>query len=401
MATKTITNEEGTFTVKEGGAMDKASTPNTDEFIKQLQGKLLGQSDIISSQNTKLESKIQEAIQGVQTGQQAGEKVITSQFDRAIGQATQEGEIRKTGMLESQRGFASNTAALDKLNTDTQTQLKDLEQRKQELILQGQAAAAGQVSQLQMQAIQFQQQAQQQVFSNLLGMASFGLSAQQQRQQQSQFEARLNFDENSAMSNIALQYGLELQPGEDLKALYSRATKDMGANSPAALAIKEAQSTINRNNAEIARIQADAAKSGKVDDVDMEVIANAIAAQPAYASALLANVTDVSQQARILEMADNKTFVSTAKAARDNGDSKSDAKNEILSRTDISASQKATGLKALEEVYGPDSQQSQRQGSGFSSGLPQGIAGAYKGYANSVEAALSYIFGIQPNAPFK
>jgi len=375
-----------------GGAATPTNKTSSNEFMSQLQKRILGQSDIISSENTALEGKINEAIKSTKEGAAAGSQAITSAFDRQIGYAKEAGQQQLTGALESQRGFAQNTAALRQLNETTDKQLNDLEQRKQELILQNNSQAAGQIAQMQMQAIQFRQQAQQQVFSNLLGMANFQLSAQAQQQQQNQFESRMQFDEQSAMSNIALQYGIEANPGETLTSLYSRASKDMGVDSPAALAIKQAKSSIDRNNAEIARIRTDIANSGKVSSVDLSMLASAIAARPDLAGALIGGLKDPGQMASVMDMAGKLEYKNFYTQQKDSNIPKSDLKQSILSG-EGTASEKSIRLRTLEDVYGPDTTQPTKPKTNFS----QDFVGAKRSVDNTIDSVLEYFFGALPS----
>ena len=332
-----------------------SSTTSTasDTFISELQSRLLAQSGIISSSNTQLESSINSAIAGVQKSADLSGQAIASAYDREKGYAADAGAIKSTSFQESQRGFATNTAALKQIQDDTTKQLNDLEQRKQELILQGQAGAASQISNLQLQALQFRQQAQQQVFSNLLGMASFGLQAQQQQQQATQFERTLAFNENNAMSQIALQYGLSLNQGETLSSLYSRATKDMGKDSPAALALAQAQSTIARNNAEIRKITTEAGAKA-YSDAELTVLANGYLGA---GSGALAGVKDPLQLNRIIERASQIKATGFIQNNKAQGNSKAEVRSGILADTTMSPADQQAALRSLETVYGADSAQ--------------------------------------------
>ena len=360
MATKQITTDEGTFTVREGSNMDKNATTNGADntaFIQTLQQKLLGAAGAISSEDTNIEKTIQSAITGVKEATAAGAKAVETKFDRLAGYEAEAGQQRKTAFLEAGRGFATNNAVLAQVNEQTDRNLKDLEQRKQELILQGNAAGAAQIAGLELQSLEFRQRAQQTAFSNLLGIANFGLSVQAQRDQSKQFERKMQFDESSAMSNIALQYGLDVKPGETLTSMYSRATQDMGVNSPAAISIKSALSEINRNNAEIAKINADVAANKTLGATDQETLARAIAARPDATGALLANIKDSTIQSNILLRSEQIKFNDAAVSDKADGTSKSDSKNAVLSRQDLSASQKSIAIKEIESVYGEEAAQ--------------------------------------------
>lgn len=167
-----------------------ASTGN-DAFMETLQNKLLGQADMISSSSTNLESKINEAIGGVQKAGEASRAALESSSNREIAFQKEQFAQDRTGVLESQRGFAVNQAALTQLDERTEKSLRDMEQRKQELILQGDAATASKISELQFKALEFQQQSQQNAFNNLLGLGQFaqGLKGLQLQVKQ---EARLS-----------------------------------------------------------------------------------------------------------------------------------------------------------------------------------------------------------------
>ena len=166
------------------------ATGGTDPFLAELQKQLLGTSGLISSGQSQLQDSITEAIGGVQKGQEASTARIESQFGRErefqAGQFAQQ----RTAARESQRGFATNRAALQQMDERTEKSLRDLDQRKQELILAGESASAGRISELQFQALEFQQQAQQQAFNNLLGAGQLR-TQQQQLQNQVKQEARL------------------------------------------------------------------------------------------------------------------------------------------------------------------------------------------------------------------
>ena len=176
----------------------------SSDFLKAIQEKLLGQSGVISSTNSTLETRINDAISGVKTAAEKTNLATESAYGRELGyQQQQAGEAITAGRAAGSGGIL-NMAALRSLTETTDKSLKDLEQRKQELILQNDAAAASKISDLQLKALEFQQQAQQQTFSNLLGMANLGV--------QLETEARLaktqTFTETQAVNSVALEYGL-------------------------------------------------------------------------------------------------------------------------------------------------------------------------------------------------
>lgn len=373
----TISGPTGT----NGVAAPAAPASNTD-FTQQLQQKLLGQSGIISSDSTQLESKINAAITNVNKSADASGQAITSNYNRQEDYAKTAGANQLTSAQEAQRGFATNTAALKQLTDNTTKQVNDLEQRKQELILQGEASAASQVSQLQMQAIQFHQQAQQQVFTNLLGMGNFGLQSQQVQNSTNTQQLQ----QQQAMSDIALKYGLTPGPNETLQSLYSRATTDMGANSPAALAIKQAQSQIQTNNAQTAKAYADIEtnKNNPLDAASITALGAEWNRNPANILQTVKNSGQLGQivQAAATQQSSNMTIaINQDKTA---GIDKATAIQKLTSNSNLSASQQADGLAKIEATYGPDSEQPAQ---GSPATLP-GIASGYNNLFKNVDAGL-------------
>lgn len=323
-----------------------AASPQSD-FLNQLQQKLLSQSDIISSEPTNIENKINEAIQGVQKGNEASAAAVTSAFDRAKGQAAEQGAANLTGQLESQRGFAQNTAILDKIQKDTDTNLKDLEQRKQELILQGNSAAAGQISQLQMQAIQMRQQAQQQVFQNLLGLANFGMARDNAAAEQYRFDKQFSYQERSDMSKIAAQYGLAMQPGDTLETLIQRAAPY--ATEKQKLELESIKADIANSKAQTAKAWSDMQKGEKSYDID--AIARASLKDPS----ILALIDDIGTASKVVNAAAGLWYSDTldeAKAEKANGSSKTSMVNKAKTTYAQDPIKLQKALQALDEVYG-------------------------------------------------
>jgi len=263
------------------------TNPNTgaqsDKFLDTLQSRLLSQSEVISSQDTELESKIGEAIKGVQAGQQASAQRIESQFGREIGYAQEEGQRAITGNLEGRAGFATNMGVLREIVGTVDKNLNDLAQRKQELILAGEAEAAGKISELQLKAIEYKTQAQQRVFENLLSLSSLAVQRENQRLSRDQFglamktEERLakaqSFEERKAISQIAMEFGVPTKEGDTIETIVARA---------APYASEERQLQLQKIRAEIANSKAQAAKALQGDKVNRIDSITAAALASAY-----------------------------------------------------------------------------------------------------------------------
>ncbi len=126
---------------------------DSSDFMKAIQEKLLGQSGVISSTNTQLESRLNNAIKGVNQARDASGKAIESSYNREADFQSGQAGLNIQTQLEGRSGFATQMVAFRNLVETTDKSLKDLEQRKQELLLQNDATAASKVSDLQFKAL--------------------------------------------------------------------------------------------------------------------------------------------------------------------------------------------------------------------------------------------------------
>lgn len=239
MATDTTTNPTPQPNLQTGG--------NPTDFMKAIQDKLLTQSGVISSTNSDLEAKLSSAITGIKNSTNLSNQKIESEFGRELGYRVEKAGEELTAGRTAGSGGILNMAALREFTATTDKSLKDLAQRKQELILANDSAGAAKISEMEIQAIDFRQKAQQSVFSNLLGIANLGIqSAQEVRLAKQQ-----TFQEEQSMSTIALQYGITLKPGDTLQSVTTRAMPF--ASKEQQLSLAKLQSEINRNNADAAK----------------------------------------------------------------------------------------------------------------------------------------------------
>lgn len=322
-----------------------------DIFLKQIQDSLLAQSKLVSSTSSDIEESISGAISGIEKSREASAQRIESAFDRQIGEAEGVGERALTSSREAQRGYATNTAALRQIREDTDKQVKDLEQRKQELILAGEAESASKIADLQFQALQFRQQAQQQVFSNILGMGQFGIQAQQEQRLARQQE----FSEKQAVGNIALEFGLDVREGESLEGVIQRA---------APLATKERKLALERMQAEINQIRISTAKAARegqlLSSADIDTMAKAALLNPAVLGQIK-NAEDVSKVINKMASMEGDAIIKplVLQAIADGEDL-----NTVLQ--DISASpsiqNKFEAQKVARELYQKETPQTAREG---------------------------------------
>lgn len=146
--------------------------PNTSgdnsTLLAELVKKQLAGGGIVSSANADIETSISNAIGGIKTATEKSNQALESSFNREISDTERKASESITAGRAAGSGGVLNLAALRSLTETTDKSLKDLEQRKQELILQNDANGASKIADLQFKAIEFRQKAQQDFFSNLM-----------------------------------------------------------------------------------------------------------------------------------------------------------------------------------------------------------------------------------------
>lgn len=339
------------------------SAAGNDPFLTALQGKLMSQSDLISSSNTGIEDKINEAIKGVNSANASSAAALDSSFGREFDFRVANAEFARTGAMDSRTGYATNNAFIRNLDLNTEKSLKDLDQRKQELILQGDAAAASKISELQLKGLEFKQQAEQQAFSNLLALGGFGIQQKQldQGQQQidnqkSQFETttalaerKQNFDEKSAISSIALQYGVTVGPDDTIETIVTKAAPFASAKQQ--LELEQIRASISASKATVAKAYADMNENKALDAASLEALARTYQNNP---NAVLGVVKTTAQLGQILgkvgeiSYSDNKGLIDGF--AKDGTPLKTVVEN-LSSSTSLSPDQKAQLIDYANTAY--------------------------------------------------
>ena len=276
--------------VNTGGTRGNNTPPasNGDPVVSALQDRLTTQSEAVSSASSGVEKAIAGAIQSTQAGTEAETQRIESQFGRAIGHEAGQGRDRIQNAVESQGGFATQLTGLRRLVETTDKNLNDLEQRKQELILQNNSAGAAQMSALQIKELEFKQASEQQVFQNLLAESSFGLQAKTLEESTRQFDLNFEhegekfqltkdqqtFQEQQAMGAIALEFGLQMSETDTISSILDRAQATGIVDDRRAAELRQIEASINASNATAAK-----ALKGlnvkKIDDMTAESLAKA------------------------------------------------------------------------------------------------------------------------------
>jgi len=204
-------------------------TGGSDDFLKTLQDKLLGSMDIVSSADTGIDQAITDAKASTTAARDAGASKIESQFGSKIEDIKKSGAQSMTSAREAQRGFGTNMAALRQLEESTDKQVKDYEQMKQEALLSNNTQFASQLSNLQLQSLQFKQESQQKAFSNMMQVAGLGIQIRAEERAGQQFTQNLKLQRDqmesskqSEMLGLAANAGIQLNPGETYESLSKR-----------------------------------------------------------------------------------------------------------------------------------------------------------------------------------
>lgn len=175
-------------------------------------------SGISSSASSNLQASINNAISGTQTAGELSRRSLMSERDREVAFARNRQGAEITGALEGRTGYGTQRIALRELAETTEKEVKDLRQRYDELILQGDAATAQRVAELQVQKLEFLQAQEQNFYSNMIGVANLQQEALSQAQQNEQFyqaqqQADRQFRQSMQQSKYEFEqnYGLELE----------------------------------------------------------------------------------------------------------------------------------------------------------------------------------------------
>lgn len=327
------------------------SNINSDVFLSTLQDKLINQAGMVSSQDTNLENSINQAISGTAQAGEASAKRIESQYGREIGYAKQTQADTITQAQEKQRGYGVNIAAMRQLVDSTDKNIKDLEQRKQESLLANDSATASKISDLQIKAYEFKQKAMQDTFTNLLSVGNFALSASQQAEQKRQFNQSLSFQEKSAMSALASQYGVVMREGDTLDTITARV---------APFASEKQRLEIAKTKAEISRANAEAQKALRGDDTNADALTVSLIAQAGLQNpAALSLIKDAKLAAKVqLQMSTMSKGLytgsgidSTLEQSFSSGRTRNDIQAEIQANNFLTPNEKAIAEKKAIDFY--------------------------------------------------
>ncbi len=226
-----------------------------DPMLETIRENLMGKANLISSSDSGLEDAINNAVASSKQSRTASESRIRTDYksdkDYMLGQA----ESGLTDFSESRNGFGTQLASLRNLVETTDKNLRDLDQRREDALMANDAASANRISELQLKAIEFKEQKMQQGYDNMFKLANFDLqvNAQKTSAEQFQFELGLKRDdavfrreqltsqEEQTMAALAVEFGEELLPTDDLQSLTKRIAPKADAKRKKELELLNAQ----------------------------------------------------------------------------------------------------------------------------------------------------------------
>lgn len=233
--------EENILTQSPQSQVGAQGIQTTDDLFKELTRQAFGNADIVSSADTGVEKAIKGAQEATIAAQKAGEQRLERQFGEQITTTRKAGAAAITTAREAQRGFGVNRAALQQLNEVTDKKIKDLEQMKQDALLANNTTFASQLANLQLKELEFQQNAQQQSFNNLMSLGALNLQQSTEERLNRQFTSNLEFqkqtqifNERKIVTGIATEFGVTIEDGETLESIVAKVA-------PTASKIKQAE----------------------------------------------------------------------------------------------------------------------------------------------------------------
>lgn len=208
----------------------------------------------VSSLQEDTSTLINRAEQSFQTNTQAaaatrdftkGRAEMT--FQNEADTLTQQGLLARQGMRES-RGLASAMSQFQVFDDTINKQMNNLKLIKEDALRAADMDYYTRVSQAEMNLIETQVKATDSMFQKLFGIA--GISQQQQSFQLAQRAQK--FNEQEKLGSIALEYGLDLRPGETIDQVITRAMPL--ASEQKRLELNKLRAEINAENARAAQI---------------------------------------------------------------------------------------------------------------------------------------------------
>ena len=230
--------------------MDNETTTEKGTALDLLTG-----GEAVTSQQEQVSGLIKDArdvkekgVAAAEAGLEASKVRIEGTFGREINSAQQASRSTRRSFAQGS-SMGTSTAQFKLMNDTINKTLGDLSSRKEEALANADATAAQQIAQLETNELSFRTQANQQYFQNLLGIsgvqqAQEGLELQQRAQE---------FSEGQSIGSIALQFGLDVEDGETIDSIISRAQPF--ASKEMKLRLDQMQTSINTQRLQAKEIQ--------------------------------------------------------------------------------------------------------------------------------------------------
>lgn len=219
--------EEGVGPAPTGGATPEVG--EEDPLLSELTDRLMGQSDIVRSGTDRIEDAFEEARQEVRTAYDATQEKTESEFASLREEVESKARQETQTFKESRRGFATNTALLKDMRETHDKKINELSKQEQQAYAQGRADQAERLADLKLKEIEFEQEAEQQIFNNMLQEMTVGFELDQrerdvqrldmERQKLLQDQSRINVEEKMFMTELASQHGVSVDDDDDFNTL--------------------------------------------------------------------------------------------------------------------------------------------------------------------------------------
>lgn len=241
----------GTYNMNAGGFVPGANAAKSgaggapdNEFMKALQDRLLGKTGVASSASSGLDTAIQGNIDMLKGAAAKSEAGINAKYTADENAVRDKAALDRVSAQEGMNtaGQASQLAILGMLDDRTAKSIRDLELQKTQALATGAFDTASKIADLQMQQVQFKADQEQKVFGNLISAANLFISQQSEKRLAQSAADSLE----ASKATIALKYGIELKPGQNLADVVKAAMPN--ASKEEKLSLQKMQAEINSLN---------------------------------------------------------------------------------------------------------------------------------------------------------
>lgn len=204
----------------------KDTPAGTSALMSQLEKRLLGSAEGISSSSSEIEKAITGAITSQEKSRIAGESRINNDYKAEKDYLMGRNQDDITTFSQGRSGYATQMAALRNLTETTDKTMRDLEVRRQDALMTNDANAANQISTLQMKQLEFKQAKEQEFYNNIFQLTGLGLQQQSQDRAKQEFADKMTFDREQRtidrqekMASLATQAGVAYDANDTFESL--------------------------------------------------------------------------------------------------------------------------------------------------------------------------------------